>query len=138
MGIPPSSNLDVRSLQQAQAKSHLGEFDAVVALGILILSAAGSDLHGPGQDFVLVCLYSGGDAAMSEMALEPTGLGDEICLPVIGGRGLEASLLDEGERNLPGTSAIASLQDRRLKRQELCDIEDESWHPEFSDDVVVH
>ena len=75
---------------------------------MLTLSAAGSDLHGPGQDFVLVCLYSGGDAAMSEMALEPTGLGEEICLPVTEGRGLEVSLLDEGKWNVLGTSAIAS------------------------------
>ena len=124
--MPPSLNLVVRSLQQAQAKSHLRGFDAVVALEMLTLSAAGSDLHGPGQDFVLVCLYAGGVAAMSEMALEPTGLGEEICLPVKEGRGLDVSLFDERKRNVLGTSAIASLQYRSLKGPKLADFEDES------------
>ena len=127
----------MRSLQQAQAKSHLRGFDAVVAFGMLTQSAAGSDLHGLGQDFVLLCLNAGGVAAMSEMALEPTGFGEEICLPVTEGRGLEVSLFDERKRNVLGTSAIASLQDLRLKGQKLGDFEDESWLPDFSDDVVV-
>lgn len=123
LGIPPS-HLALRSLQQAQAKSRLHDIDHVVGLGMLIMSGPRNWLHGPGQDFVLICLYSSGNAAMSGMALEPIGVGEEICLPATVGRGPEASSLCEWGRNLLGESTIASLGDRRVKSLNVGDFGD--------------
>ena len=81
-------------------------------------------LHGPGQDFVLLCLYSSGNAVMSGMAHKPIGVGEEICLPATVGRGPEASSLCEWGWDLLGESATASLGDRRLKRLNVGDFGD--------------
>ena len=89
---------------------------------MLILSNPGSWLGVPGQDFVLPCLHSSGDDAMSGMALEPIGVGEDICLSVTIGRGPKVSLLRGVERNWLGASAAASLEDRRLKRLKVDDL----------------
>ncbi len=91
------------------------------------MSGPGSWLYGPGQDFVLLCLYSSDNAAMSAMALEPIGVGGEICLPATVSRGSEASLPCDGERNLLSESAMASRGDRRLKGLNVGDFGDEDW-----------
>ena len=70
---------------------------------------------------------------MSGIALEPVGVGDDICLPVTVGRGPEASLLRGLKWNLPGASAVASLEDRRLKRLKVGDFRDEDWAADCED-----
>lgn len=82
---------------------------------MLTMFGPSSWLHGPGQDLVLYCSGGGGNAAISGMALEPIGVGEEICPPVRAGRGSEASLLCEEDRNLLGAPARVSPEDRRLK-----------------------
>ena len=72
---------------------------------MLIISRSGSWLHGPGQDFVLLCLYPGGNAAICGMAVEPTGVREDTWLPVIVGRVTEASSPGEGKPNMLGASA---------------------------------
>ena len=101
--------------------------DLFVALGMLTLSSPGSWLGVPGQDFVLLCLFSSGDDAMSGMALEPIGVGEDMSLPVTIGRGPKASLRRGVEPNLLDASAVASLEDRRLKRLNVGDFGDEGW-----------
>lgn len=120
-----------------QAKPHLRNFDLAVALGMLAVSAIGSWLHGPGQDCVLLCVWSSENDAMSGMALELTGVGEEICLLVTVGRRLDALILDEEKRYPLGASAMASLHDRRLKMQKLGDLGDEGWVPECGEVAVL-
>lgn len=120
-----------------QVKPHLRDSGLAVALGMVAVSAIGSWLHGPGQDCVLLCLWSGENDAMSGMALEPTGVGEEICLLVTVGRCLDALVVGEGKRNPLGASAMASLYDRRLKGQKLGDLGDEDGVPECRDVAVL-
>lgn len=136
LGIPPSY-LALCFVQQAQIKTHLCDLDLFVALGVLTLSSPGSWVGGPGQDFVLLCLYSRGDDAMSEMALEPIGAGEDIFLLVIIGREPWAASLRGVEWNLLGVSAAVSLKDRRLKRLKAGDFKDEGWATDCGDIAVL-
>ena len=136
LSIPPS-HLALCFLQQAQAKSHLRDIGLIVALCMLAMSSPGSWLHGPGQDFVLPCLHSNGNAAMSGLALDPIDFGKEICLSVITGQGNEASLLCKGGWNLLGASAITSLEDRRLKRLKAGGFGHEGWVADCGDVAIL-
>ena len=74
---------------------------------------------------------------MSEMALEPIGVGEDIFLLVTIGRDLKASLLRGVERNLIGAAAAASLEDRRLKRLKAGDFKNENWAADCEDVAIL-
>lgn len=112
-------------------ESQLRELDLIVALGSLTMSGE------PGQDFVLLCLYSSGNAAVSGMVLKSIAVGEGICLPVTVGRRPEALLPCEGEWALLGVSAIASLEDRTLNRLKVGDFEEEGWVAKCGDVALL-
>ena len=74
---------------------------------------------------------------MSGIALDPSGVEEAMCLPLIGGRELEACVFGEGKRNLLGASAITSLRDRTVKRLKLGDFRDGSRVPDIGDVVIL-